>query len=161
MKLIITAICLISLSIVSVFAQEVKVDLKNDLNPDIYIDGKKYDYAIVELLDPAKIESINVIKGEAAINLYNAPHGAIIIKSKASIKKVTETIETKPQTIGRLGDPLIILDGEISSNQILSDISPEEIESIQIHKGQKAIDEYNAPDGVIIIKTKKKKKRGN
>ncbi|MEQ8546809.1 MAG: hypothetical protein RIC03_02810 [Cyclobacteriaceae bacterium] len=159
MKHLIAVFCLISLSSFPLFAQEVKVDLKNDLKPDIYIDGKKYDYAIVELLDQTKIESINVLKGEEAINQYNAPNGAIIIKSKKSNAEMVEIKEKKPQTIGKLGDPMIILDGVVTNNKILSDISPDDIESIQIHKGQKAIDEYNAPDGVIIIKTKKKRKR--
>ncbi len=67
-------------------SSNVFVGLKDSLNPDIYIDGIKYDHKIVDLIDPDKIQSINVLKGEAAIKEYNAPNGVILITSKKEDK---------------------------------------------------------------------------
>ena len=52
-----------------------------NVKPDIYVDGKKFDFEL-ELLDPEKIESVEVIKGEKAIKEYNAPNGVLFIKTK-------------------------------------------------------------------------------
>ncbi|MCK5538316.1 MAG: hypothetical protein KAI79_15930, partial [Bacteroidales bacterium] len=81
-------ICFLIGITISIQAQVVKVESKNDekkevltvkvkdgKQPDVYIDGKKYDSEILELLDQNKIESISVIKEEQAIKEYNAPNG--------------------------------------------------------------------------------------
>ena len=54
-------------------------------------------------------------------------------------------------------DALFIVDGKEVSNTKLEDIDPSTIESMEVLKGEKAIEEYGekAKDGVIIITTKK------
>ena len=54
-------------------------------------------------------------------------------------------------------DPLFILDGKEISKEKMESISPEEIESINVLKGENAIKKYGekGKDGVIIINTKK------
>jgi len=51
---------------------------------------------------------------------------------------------------------LIVIDGEIVSNKTLSEVDPEEIESVNVLKGEMAILKYGekAHDGVIEITTK-------
>ncbi len=53
--------------------------------------------------------------------------------------------------------PLMIVDGEEKSNMKMDEISPEDIETIEVLKGDKAVEKYGdkAKDGVIMITTKK------
>ena len=149
--------CLFCISTSCLFAQEtLQVELKDAPKPDIYIDGKKYDYAIFELLDQSKIESVNVIKDEQAMKEFNAQNGVIVITTKKSAQH-PPTIDKDEIKIknGAGKDPVIIIDGEVSSRQVLSKMSPDDIKSIDILKGETAMALYNAPNGVIIIKTKK------
>lgn len=157
MKNTLIVIGLLILSISQVLAQgKLEVELKGAPKPDVYIDGKKYDHDIFELLDKAKIESINVLKGEEAMNEYNAPNGVILVETK---KEAQETEQTAIRIRG--GDPVVFIDGKESNKETLATLSPDEITSIDVVKGEKALDEYNAPNGAIIIKTKKKKESGD
>lgn len=166
MKKILLTCFLIGITVISQ-AQVVKVESKNDekkeglivkvkdgKQPDVYIDGKKYDSEILELIDQDKIESISVIKGEQAIKEYNAPNGVILIKTKKEKSKIT--IRGDEKTVA--GNPKFIIDGVESDQETLKKISPDEIHSINVVKDEKALKEYNAPNGAIIITTKKKYK---
>ncbi|OFX90336.1 MAG: hypothetical protein A2W99_08230 [Bacteroidetes bacterium GWF2_33_16] len=165
MKKIVLTYLLIGLTVI-VQAQVVSVESKTDekkdeliikvkdgKQPDIYIDGKKYDSEIFELLDQNKIESVSVIKGEQALKEYNAPNGVILVKTKKE-EENTIVINAKGNT-GK-GDPKIIIDGEVSDQKKLEKISPDDIHSISVVKDEKARKEYNAPNGVILVTTKKK-----
>ena len=54
-------------------------------------------------------------------------------------------------------EPLIIVDGKEMKDGSIEDIAPDTIESINVFKGDKAVEKYGdkGKDGVIIIKTKK------
>lgn len=54
-------------------------------------------------------------------------------------------------------NPLLVIDGEIAENQSIKDLDTEKIQSINVLKGQKAIDAYGAKGnhGVISVTTKK------
>lgn len=177
MKYAIIVISLWTLSLSSLYAQdvssdkengkEVKVSLKDGAKPDIYIDGKKYDYEIMELLDPDKIKAINVIKGDEAKKEYNAPNGVILITTsrenpsiKVDFSKSDDQQDTKVMIRGGgSDDPLVIIDGKVSSKSNLDQLKPDEIDVIEVVKGEKAAKEYQSASGVIIITTKKKKKK--
>ncbi len=165
MKNIITITCLLLLLSTTLQAQvvepvddneqnKIKIELKDAPHPDIYIDGKKYDHEILELLDQSKIESIEVLKDEKAKKELNAPNGVIRITTKKAAQQNKE--ETKVQIRGNDGlDPMIVIDGKVASKEELSKLSPEGIESIKVWKGEEAIKKYNAPNGAVIVKTKK------
>lgn len=166
MKKILLLCFLIGITVI-LQAQVVKVESKNDnkkekiiikvkegKQPDVYIDGKKYDPEILEILDQDKIESISVIKEEKALKEYNAPNGVILIKTKKEEFKYT--LKDDVEINGT--NPKILIDGEISNQNSLEKISPDDIHSINVVKGEKAIKEYNAPNGVILVTTKKKHK---
>jgi len=170
MKKIILVTCLVCLSISICQAQETEdtksknkkqeklhIRLKDSLKPDVYIDGKKYDYAVIEWLDQDKIESISVIKDELAIKEYNAPNGVLLIETK----KKTESDNSKIRIRGteNVNDPVIIIDGKVSSKSGMDKISPDDIELISVIKGEEAIEKYNAPNGVILITLKKRKNK--
>ncbi|MEQ8882430.1 MAG: hypothetical protein RLQ12_22495 [Cyclobacteriaceae bacterium] len=132
---------------------KIKVELKDGPKPDIYIDGKKYDYAIFDLLDQTKIESIDVIKGEQALKEYDAENGVILIQSKNAVQ---QNGMGKIQISSSDKEPVFMVDGEISDRETVSKLYPDDIKSVSVFKGQDAIDKYNAPNGVVIITTKQK-----
>ncbi len=176
MKNILIVIAIFCFSSSPILAQnKLKVEVKEAAKPDVYIDGKKYDHYIVDLLDANKIESVEVLKGEQALKKYNAPHGVILIKTKNAApqlptfgKNEMELTIPSPKPGTRIsirdksgatmadGDqnPVIIIDGKVSDNETLDKLSPDDIESINVLKGEKALEEYKASNGVIIVKTK-------
>jgi outer membrane receptor for ferrienterochelin and colicin len=56
-------------------------------------------------------------------------------------------------------NPLFIVDGKEVTGKSLKDFDHDNIEKIEILKGDKAVEKYGekAKDGVILIETKKKK----
>lgn len=188
MRHIFLAACIICLSISISQAQETKsndeknqsqeslhIKVKDDVKPDIYINGKKYDFEILELLDDDKIESMAVVKGEQAIKEYGAPNGVILITAKKktdSSMTIKSTGNSKDQsnnstiTIRGTGtnasstsdSPMIIIDGKVSSKDHLEKMSSDDVHSIEVLKGDEAMEKYNAESGVIVVTTKKGKK---
>ena len=145
---------------------KLEITLKEYKDADVYIDGKKYDQSIIDLLDKEKIESISVLKDEHALNLYNAPNGVILIKSKSAdeTKVKIRTDDNKYEA-----DPLIIIDGKVmgQGQEALTTLSPNDIKSVSVLKGENALRSiYGSaikeakkqnglyPEGAIIIKTK-------
>ncbi|MEM9325276.1 MAG: hypothetical protein AAGA85_06460 [Bacteroidota bacterium] len=159
MKNAIAITCIILFSAFHALAQDqLKIELKDAPKPDIYIDGVKYGYEIFDLLDQSKIESVQVIKDEAALKEYDSPNGVIVIQTK---KAVQQTVRIREGGVGIAAsgkDPVLILDGQVADREKLGDLKPEDIETIEVVKGQKAIDEYQAPNGVVIVKTRSSKK---
>ena len=167
MKNLILTTCLICLSVMSQAQdaiikkdnnqqnESLYIKLKDGASPDVYIDGKKYDSAIVDLLDPDKIESITVIKGEQAIKEYNAKNGVLVISTK---KKTESNIFIKENRVRDEKMPKVIIDDKLSDKEGLSKLSPDNILSIDVIKGETAEKEYGSPNGVIIVTTKKSEK---
>lgn len=133
------------------------IKLQDGAKPKIIVDGKVFDFPI-ELIDQSKIASVMVLKKEEALKKYDAPNGVVIIQTKEG--KAAENIYTKVAEEGKVfsGDksPLVIIDGKVSDEKTFKKYKTEDIESIEVLKGKKAIEKYNAQNGVILIKTKKK-----
>ncbi|MFB6340361.1 TonB-dependent receptor plug domain-containing protein [Saccharicrinis sp. FJH62] len=175
MKNFILTACLIILSVSTLSAQDttvvrksfgeqekLQIKLKTDADPDFYIDGVKYDAKIFNLLDPNKIESVSVLKGDQALEKYNAPNGVVLITTKSAAKadsvKAADKLGIRDYGYSNKKDPMVIIDGEVSSHKVLSELEPATIKSITVFKQKAAIEMYNAPEGVIIVETKKGKK---
>jgi 2-methylaconitate cis-trans-isomerase PrpF len=155
MKSLILMIVSLSISCSDLLAQsELKIELK-DAKPDIYIDGKKYDYEILDLLDRTKIESVKIIKNGEAAEEFDSSNGVILITSKRDAKLNDELKEDLESTSINDANPLVLIDGEVVEKDGLKKLSPDKIESLQVIKGAEAIEKYAAPNGVIIVKTKK------
>lgn len=133
---------------------DIKVELKDAPKPDIYIDGKKYDYSIFELLDQSKIASVNVIKDDDAINKYNAPNGVILITTKKNAAQQPVKIEKDKVVVAEGDGPAVYINGKASTREELQKLSPDKIETINVIKGDAAVKKYKAPNGVIVVKTK-------
>lgn len=156
-----------------------------DTFPLYIVDGKEISKAEAELIDPESIASINVWKGQRAIELYgqNAKNGVVVITLKGdyqndsgtdnadSIKTafsspiIHDSIDGGPWLKGKapgvksnLGDenPLIVLNGIETSKDKFEKLKPDEIKSMNVLKGQNAIDTYGekAKDGAIEVETK-------
>jgi len=167
MKKLILAVCVLLVSMTLVQAQEITfektkkgkkeklhVKVKEGAEPDIYVDGKKFDFSL-DLIDTDMIAFAAVIKGDRAIKEYNAPNGVIVITTQKKYESdiATEKISSKDKK------PVIIIDGKVSTNEILDKLTPDDIEKIEVFKDEMAIKKYKAPNGVIVITTKKKNKK--
>jgi len=108
----------------------------------IIIDGKKSSKDEMKNIPSGNIGSINVLKGEKAIEKYGekGKDGAIEINTKFNIPENTS----------------IIIDGKESTRENLEKIEPANIESITILKNDSSVMKYGVPQRDIIkIKTKK------
>jgi outer membrane receptor for ferrienterochelin and colicin len=81
--------------------------------------------------------------------------GNVVVETKGNGKKSGITFSGSPSgsTPG-----LILVDGEKKTKKELDALSPDQIKSVEVLKGESAIKEYGAEakDGVIKITTKKK-----
>lgn len=162
-KIIITTFVLL-LSATIIRAQdkkekEIKIHLESseDVKPVVYVDGKLFEFPI-ELLDADQIESVNVLKGEKAMKEYNAQHGVVLITTKLSDDKIVK-LDLMAEVDGASDkNPMVIIDGKQSNREVFVKLSPEDIESVNVVKGEEAMKKYNATNGVIVVQTKKEKK---
>lgn len=126
----------------------------------IIIDGEKKKEG-VKMPEPENIESINVLKGQSATELYGeeGKNGIILITTKK--KPSLYTRMTPKKANDRLNDltkvnaPLYIVDGERTDNP--QNIDPNEIHSISVLKNDSISKRYgkNRKNGIVLITTKK------
>lgn len=133
-------------------AQQIGIALKENVDMKIYVDGKPFDFPL-ELINTDHIASINIIKGAQAEEKYQSPEGVISIVTKDIPKPMLS--EKKSSS----AKPLFVVDGEIREETVIDTISPDDIDHIEVIKGERAIQEYNSPNGVILITTKNVGKR--
>ena len=181
MKKILFTALILCLSMSTIYAQDkdkkdedkVKLNMKvkDGAHPDVYIDGKKFEFS-VDLIDPDRIATMNVIKGQEAMTKYDAPNGVILITTKPKIDDESSTFtitdngkndnyEVKTKIRLRNADakdPLIIIDGKEATRVELKKLNTDNIEKIEVVKDKAAKEGYDADNGVIIVKTKAKKK---
>jgi len=162
MKNIVAAIFAICISVSMLQAQETDkttdeengieslfIKLKEGAKPDIYVDEKKFDFPL-ELIDQRKISAVFVVKDTKTLQEYDALNGLVFITTK--MRAESEEFKKKAKMDEH---PMVIVDGKISNKAMIKEIDPNNIESVSVVKGEQAITEYNAPNGVIIITTKK------
>ncbi len=140
----------------------------------IYIkDGKIISHEELNNMTPNSIKSVNVLKGDNAVNLYGAKaeDGAIVISTKdigntkdlILVEKVeninkgeVEKLVFKGNIDGK--EPLYILDGkEISKSELDKIYSVNTVAGMNVLKGKKATKKYGkkGENGVVEITTKK------
>ena len=105
------------------------------------INGKISTKFEMENIRPEQIASVDILKGDAAVAVYgeNAKEGVVQIKLKSEAQ------------------PLYVIDGEISTKEAMDNLKPEQIEAIDVLKGEKATAAYGekGKNGVIMIRVKK------
>ena len=111
----------------------------------------------MELIDQSKIAAVFIVKGEDAITKYNAPEGVVLITTKKlGATPISDLDVSYKRDIATNNDPKIIVDGKVVDKATLDKLKPETIDKMEVLKGENAMDKYNAPNGVIIITTKKR-----
>lgn len=118
--------------------------------PLYIVDGK--EVASLSEFDPEQIESIEVLKQHATDKFgERGKEGVIHITTKKEVRKTFDFNDENK--------PLLILDGVIQDAAFeLNSVSPDEIESIEVLKGNSAVKLYGekGKNGVILINRKKK-----
>jgi len=129
--------------------EEIQVRIKEGAKPDVYVDGKKFDFPL-ELIDKGKIESFNVISRDQTKN------GIILITTK---KRGVEIKDTEIKVTGyaneKGGAPIVVIDGKIADKLALKRLSPDDIDKIKVVKEGAIANKYKAKNGVVIVTTKK------
>ncbi|MEL6719209.1 MAG: TonB-dependent receptor plug domain-containing protein, partial [Bacteroidota bacterium] len=139
---------------------------KRDTNPLFVVDGVIFEQEL-DKIDPNDIESITVLKGEKATNKYGIKgnNGVVEVTTKknasnqnVSKEKDDKVVITKKEV--KLSEKaLVILDGEEYPYE-LSTIDTDDIESVNVFKGEAAISKFGerGKNGVVEVVSKKKKK---
>ncbi len=155
-----------------------QITLKNQAKALIILDGKTISNEEMKKIDPEKIESVSVFKDETALVKYGekGKNGVVIIKTKVKelvLKDLPVTIsgDTSTEQLTVNGNikirgniiqdpakqPLYVIDGKIKTESIdLNSIDPDKIKSINVIKGQPALEKYGGAgkNGVVEITTK-------
>lgn len=122
----------------------------------------KVDYELAMLdqgifLTPSDIKSMNVDTNKLEIRgTRNGKDVTVTVNGPNENTTLIGNIELKPSSVQK-DNPLIVIDGVISSDINLKDINPNNILSINVLKGEKATAKYaeKGANGVIEITTKK------
>jgi bla regulator protein blaR1 len=143
-------VLMLSALMIALSASMAQVKIKGDA-PLIIINGNESSVAEIEKLDPAKIESIEVVKGKEAKKIYGkkGKDGAIVVQLKWNRKDKDLASSFDGNLI------FIVADKQISKFE-LDEIDPNSIESIEVLKGATATAMYGerGENGVVIIKLK-------
>lgn len=125
----------------------------DDKEPLFIVDGKEVEKAIIEDIDSDQIASIFVLKDEQAREKYGdkGKDGVIelLTKDKGHVSSMLKVSD----------DALYILDGKEVDKTTIEDLDPDDIESIDVYKGEGAIKKHGdkGKNGVISVTSKKQK----
>lgn len=121
---------------------------------------------LLEDIAPGDIEKINILKGEKAVEKYGerAKKGVAEVTTKSISLYING--EDKAEIYGatelkagseKEGDPYFVIDGKPYKRSKLKGIDPNNIQSINVLKGETALEKYGdkGKNGVIEITTKK------
>ena len=145
------------------------IEIKEGAEPVIYIDGKEYDKDVIDIIDKSKIEKIQIIKADSALNKFDGPNVIIITTNKGKDKEVINInydfdfdyeyeYEIDVEKIRKSVKPVVIINGNIVDNDSLKKISTDDIMKIEVFKDKATLMKYHTKKGVIIVTTKEKKK---
>ena len=137
----------------------------NSDEPIYIVNGKIVSKEEIEDVDSEDIESINVIKGKTAVEVYGAKakNGAVIMKKKGGKSWTIDTdkdhkVKVEYEFIDHNDGeaPLIILDDKIISKKEMKNMNYNLIDKIEVIKDDKAIEIYGnkGKNGVIVIDSK-------
>ena len=151
------------------------VDLR-DKDVLVIIDGKESSRTVVDALDPSRIESISILDGKEATDIYGdkAKNGAMVIQLHSTAEQILQNkykidaiSKTRLDALNRGSKnwgvtfhsvsgkkPLVYIEGkEAVGEEALSSVSPERIKSISVMKDKAAVEVYGerGKDGVVLV----------
>lgn len=128
--------------------------------PLFVVNGKTYDRATIDIMDPSTIEEINVLKDESAIEKYGekGKYGVIEVALKEGEEVPVLTDGKKTQAFDRYKRGLFFIDGKESSFEEAQELKPNQIKRMSVIKQPGSVAEYGekAKNGVVKIKLKRK-----
>jgi TonB family protein len=127
-------------------------------HPLLVLNGEKISRTQANQIDPANIKAINVLKDASAVEKYGdaGKNGVVEIDCpKCQIEEVDKN-KTSIRIRGGKGAPLYVINGvvqEKTDGDPVKDIKPDQIKSINVLKGDSAIEKYGekGANGVIEI----------
>ena len=159
---------LIKMKTVTISVDKVTVSGKEaSINKALYVvDGTIVPESFVKAMDPEKIKSVNVLKGEQATALYGekGANGVIMVTLKKEFPDSDKSDSAGDDSVVNAFDPLkapiYILDGVIIEKTKADKYFAEGVESVTVWKGKEATDKYGekAKYGAVEIKSKKEPK---
>jgi TonB-dependent SusC/RagA subfamily outer membrane receptor len=138
--------------------QKVIEELSDDAKRAIFmVDGTRTNYDKVQVIDPQEIDNVSVLKGDAATSVYGteAKDGVVIITTKNN----GHSSSTERRMGVSDGNPLILMNGVAITKEEMDKINPDDIESVNVFKGEQATRLYGekGKNGVVIITPKGEK----
>jgi bla regulator protein blaR1 len=118
--------------------------------------------AIIRIIQPAAIQSIEVLRGPAAAERFGAAaaDGVIVIQLKPKFARDPrgERVVIPAPRDPKAPAPLFIVDGVTTPATVLHAITPQDIDRIEVIKGPAALEQFGerGRHGVIQITTRKR-----
>ena len=124
----------------------------------LLVNGQEVSPEIFRAIDPQRIQSVTVLKDQASLAKYTTDKSKTgIIQVK--LKKEEQASDINIPTIRFDSQPsksLVIIDGKAADATAVQALSPSQIKSIKVLKGQQAVDFFGeaAKNGAICVSTR-------
>ena len=124
----------------------------------LLVNGQEVSPEIFRAIDPQRIQSVTVLKDQASLAKYTTDKSKTgIIQVK--LKKEDQASEINIPTIrfdSQTSKALVIIDGKAADATAVQALSPSQIKSIKVLKGQQAVDLFGeaAKNGAICVSTR-------
>ena len=124
----------------------------------LLVNGQEVSPEIFRAIDPQRIQSVTVLKDQASLAKYTTDKSKTgIIQVK--LKKEDQASDINIPTIrfdSQTSKSLVIIDGKAADATAVQALSPSQIKSIKVLKGQQAVDLFGeaAKNGVICVSTR-------
>jgi N-acetylmuramoyl-L-alanine amidase len=127
--------------------------------PLIILDGKIQPNSDVNKINPNTIEKIEVLKNESATIVYGdaGKNGVILITSKVAVKDpIKITLDVPRNALPK--NVIYFVDAVIVDSLTMSKIEPSSIATVNVWKGEKALNKFGVDAGVGVIEIITKKR---
>ena len=124
----------------------------------LLVNGQEVSPEIFRAIDPQRIQSVTVLKDQASLAKYTTDKSKTgIIQVK--LKKEEQASDINIPTIRfdfQTSKALVIIDGKAADATAVQTLSPSQIKSIKVLKGQQAVDLFGeaAKNGAICVSTR-------
>ena len=124
----------------------------------LLVNGQEVSPEIFRAIDPQRIQSVTVLKDQASLAKYTTDKSKTgIIQVK--LKKEDQASDINIPTIrfdSQTSKALVIIDGKTADATAVQALSPSQIKSIKVLKGQQAVDLFGeaAKNGAICVSTR-------
>ena len=140
-----------------------KDSLKESTKPLFVIDGVVIPEGRANNIDPNDIKEITVLKKEEDVKEYGeaGKNGVILISTKNGNFKLPKVVIDSDLKDVEKTKPLIVINGKITTDKVVSDIDPDIVSEVQVYKGEAALSKYGDKgiNGVVEITTKNQVKQ--